>query len=38
METRYTQYHDEYGVTAMIYDPDNSRAWIRSSATTVVEQ
>ncbi|MFH5799117.1 hypothetical protein [Haladaptatus sp. CMAA 1911] len=37
-EIEYSEYEDEYGTVAMFYDPENHRAWIRSSTTVSVHR
>lgn len=38
METKFTEYEDEYGSIAMFYDPGNDDAWIQTSTWTDVER
>jgi hypothetical protein len=34
----YSEYEDEHGRVAMLYDPENHEAWLRSNLTTAVRR
>ena len=38
METKLTEYSDEYGSIVMLYNPENDRAWIQTNHWTAVER
>jgi hypothetical protein len=38
MEPEFTEYTDEYGSIAILYDPENDRAWIQTTTWTDVER
>lgn len=37
METKFTEYKDEYGSIGLLYDPDREHAWIQSTCWIDVE-
>lgn len=37
MDIAYNEYEGEHGRVAMLYDPENDRAWIRSDRTVPVQ-
>lgn len=38
MQPEFTEYTDEYGSIALLYDPDHEHAWIQSTTWTAVER
>lgn len=37
IKERYTEYTTEYGIVVEIADPDNNRAWIRSTISVTLD-
>ena len=38
IDTKFTEYSDEYGAIGMLYDPENDDAWIQTNTWTAVER